>query len=96
MASGAQIELWHAEKVATQATVQDAPNGIRFAAFGETRISDADLERLVGAVPATLAPALRPEDAREDMRKALRFLGYAVPDGDMTARAMLDYAATRT
>jgi hypothetical protein len=44
----------------------------------------------------TLAPALRPEDTREDMRKALRFLGYAVPDGDMTARAMLDYAATRT
>ena len=60
MASGAQIELWHAEKVATQATVQDAPNGIRYAAFGENRISDADLERLVGAVPAALAPALRP------------------------------------
>src|ERR1039457_4910565 len=47
MASGAQIELWHAEKVATQVAVQDAPNGIRFAAFGETRVSDADLERLV-------------------------------------------------
>jgi hypothetical protein len=60
MASGAQIELWHAEKVATQATVQDAPNGIRYAAFGENRISEADLERLVAAVPATLAPALRP------------------------------------
>jgi hypothetical protein len=58
MASGAQIELWHAEKVATQATVQEASNGIRYASFGETRISDADLERLVGAVPATLAPAL--------------------------------------
>ena len=59
MASGAQIELWHAEKVATQVAVQDAPNGIRYAAFGEIRISDADLERLVGAVPAGLAPALR-------------------------------------
>ena len=59
MASGAQIELWQAEKVATQVAVQDAPNGIRYAAFGETRISDADLERLVGAVPAALAPALR-------------------------------------
>ncbi len=59
MASGAQIELWHAEKVATQATVQDASNGIRYASFGETRISEGDLERLVSAVPATLAPALR-------------------------------------
>jgi hypothetical protein len=58
MASTAQLELWHAEKVATQSTVAAAPNGIRFAAWGETRVTDADLERLVGAVPATLAPAL--------------------------------------
>ncbi len=58
MASSAQIELWHAEKVATQVAVQEAPNGVHFASFGETRISDADLERLVGAVPAALAPAL--------------------------------------
>jgi hypothetical protein len=58
MASGAQIELWNAEKVATQAEAATAPNGIRYAAWGETRISDVDLERLVGAVPSTLAPAL--------------------------------------
>jgi hypothetical protein len=58
MASTAQIDLWHAEKVATQVAVSPAPNGIRYAAWGETRISDADLERLVGAVPAALAPAL--------------------------------------
>ena len=58
MASTAQLELWHAEKVATQSAVAAAPNGIRFAAWGETRVTDADLERLVGAVPATLAPAL--------------------------------------
>jgi hypothetical protein len=58
MASSAQLELWHAEKVATQVEVGTAPNGIHFASWGETRITDADLERLVGAVPATLAPAL--------------------------------------
>ena len=58
MASSAQIELWPAEKVATQAAMQEAPNGIHFASFGETRVPDGDLERLVGAVPATLAPAL--------------------------------------
>ena len=72
MASGAQIELWHAEKVATQATVQDAPNGIRYAAFGEIRISDADLERLVGAVPAAMAPALR--------QRAYYFVPLAIAD----------------
>jgi hypothetical protein len=58
MASTAQLELWHAEKVATQSAVAAAPNGIHFTAWGETRVTDADLERLVGAVPATLAPAL--------------------------------------
>jgi len=59
MASGTQIELWHADKVATLVTVQEAPNGIRYASWGENRISDADLERLVGAVPAVLSAALR-------------------------------------
>ncbi len=59
MASSAQIELWHAEKVATQVTVSQATNGIHYASWGETRISEPDLERLVGAVPATLSGALR-------------------------------------
>lgn len=58
MASPAQIELWHAEKVATQTSVVQAANGIRYAAWGDTHITDADLERLVGAVPATLSAAL--------------------------------------
>jgi hypothetical protein len=58
MASTAQIDLWHADKVATQVAVAPAPNGIRYAAWGETRITEADLERLVGAVPAALSAAL--------------------------------------
>jgi hypothetical protein len=58
MASSAQIELWPAEKVATQVKVAQAPNGIHYAAWGETRVSEPDLEQLVGAVPATLSAAL--------------------------------------
>ena len=58
MPSSAQIELWPAEKVAAASTVIQASNGIRYAAWGETRISELDLERLVGAVPATLSAAL--------------------------------------
>jgi len=58
MAGTAQIELWHAEKVATQVSVVQASNGIHYAAWGETRVSEPDLERLVGAVPATLSAAL--------------------------------------
>jgi hypothetical protein len=59
MPSSAQIELWPAEKVAAQASVGSAPNGINFAGWGETRISESDLERLAGTVPALLAPALK-------------------------------------
>ena len=58
MSTSAQIELWHAEKVATQVTVAQAANGIHYAAWGETRVSDTDLERLVGAVPTSLSAAL--------------------------------------
>ncbi len=72
MANTVQIELWHAEKVATQTAVAAAPNGIRFAAWGDTRITDADLERLVGAVPSALAPALA--------RRAYYFVPLAIAD----------------
>jgi hypothetical protein len=76
MASSAQIELWHAEKVATQTAVAQAPNGIHYAMWGETRISDADLERLVGAVPATLSAALE--------HRAYYFVPLAIADTDDT------------
>src|ERR1035437_3351020 len=46
MASSAQVDLWPAEKVATQVAVAEALNGIHYAMWGETRISDADLQRL--------------------------------------------------
>jgi hypothetical protein len=72
MAPSAQVELWHAEKVATQATIVTAPNGINYAAWGETRINEPDLERLVAAVPATLAPALS--------RRAYYFVPLAISD----------------
>ena len=58
MASSAQIELWQADKVASHTTPAKSPNGIQYAAWGETRLPEADLERLIGAVPATMAPAL--------------------------------------
>jgi hypothetical protein len=72
MAPSAQVELWHAEKVATQANVSTAVNGINYAAWGETKINEADLERLVGAVPASLAPALN--------RRAYYFVPLAISE----------------
>jgi hypothetical protein len=72
MSTSAQIELWHAEKVATQVTVGQAANGIHYTAWGETRISDTDLERLVGAVPAALSSALN--------NRAYYFVPLAIAD----------------
>ena len=88
MASGAQIELWPAEKVATQVAVQEAANGIRYGAWGETRVGDADLERLVGAVPAALSSALSQRAyyfvplAIADTGENLVAPGYSVELGD--------------
>jgi len=72
MPSTAQIELWPAEKVAAQAAVVQAGNGIHYAAWGETRISEADIERLVAAVPATLSSALE--------HRAYYFVPLAIAD----------------
>ncbi len=88
MASSAQIELWQAEKVATQVAAGLAPNGIHYATWGETRVSETDLERLVGAVPATLAPALSGRAyyfvplAIGDTGETLVAPGYSVELGD--------------
>jgi hypothetical protein len=35
-----------------------APNGLSYAPWGETRMGESDLERLVAAVPAAMTPAL--------------------------------------
>jgi hypothetical protein len=76
MASNAQVDLWPAEKVATQVAVSQAPNGIHYAMWGETRISDDDLEHLVSAVPVALAPALQ--------QRAYYFVPLAIADTDDT------------
>jgi hypothetical protein len=76
MASSAQVDLWPAEKVAAQVSVTEAPNGIHYAMWGETRISDADLERLVSAVPAMLSAALK--------HRAYYFVPLAIADTDDT------------
>jgi len=72
VSTSAQIELWHAEKVATLAPVTKAANGIHYAAWGETRISETDLERLVGVVPASLSAALK--------NRAYYFVPLAIAD----------------
>ena len=50
--------LLNAAELALSLALQTAPNGLRYTAFGETRIADAELERIVAAVPVAIAPAL--------------------------------------
>ena len=47
-----------ATEVAREAMVYQAPNGVHFAAFGEIAIDNADLARLVQAVPSAVAAAV--------------------------------------
>jgi hypothetical protein len=72
MSTTAQIDLWSAEKVANVATASEAANGVHYATWGETRISDSDLERLVCAVPSGLSAALN--------RRVYYFVPLAIAD----------------
>src|ERR1700739_4397229 len=88
MASNVQLELWHAEKVATQPTVSQGANGIRYAMWGETRVPEPDIERLVGAVPAAMSAALTSRAyyfvplAIADTGETMIAPGYTVELGD--------------
>jgi hypothetical protein len=88
MSTPAQIELWPVEKVAAQVAVLEASNGIHYAAWGETRVSDPDLERLVSAVPSGLSGALNQRAyyfvplAIADTGEVMVAPGYSVDLGD--------------
>src|SRR6266576_4005300 len=56
--------------------VQQASNGVCYAAAGETAISATELEKMVAAVPLAIAAAL------VDARKAYYFVPLAVSDGE--------------
>jgi hypothetical protein len=76
MAGGTQIELWHAEKVAIQTAVSQATSGIRFGSWGDTRLTELDLERLVNAVPGALSAAIS--------NRAYYFVPLAISDSGET------------
>lgn len=59
MAGAAQIPLYSAAKVAQEAAVRQADNGLCFATFGEVHLEPGDLEHIIQAVPAVVAGALR-------------------------------------
>ena len=72
MSTSAQVDLWPAEKVAAQVKVSAGSNGVNYATWGETRVPEADITRLVGAVPSGLAAALA--------QRAYYFVPLAIAD----------------
>jgi len=73
MAESIQGGLLQATQVAQEAVVRKSPNGIRFAAFGDNGLVDAELTRMVQAVPASIAAALA--------RKTYFFVPLALAEG---------------
>lgn len=51
-------QLVRAAEVAHEAEVRQSANGVRFATYGETGVPAPDLDRMLEAVPATIAAAL--------------------------------------
>lgn len=74
MTETAQVPLLTPAEVTQQAQVRQAANGICYAAFGETQLAPEDLERVVQAVPSTIANAL--------MRRAYYFVPLTLGEGD--------------
>jgi hypothetical protein len=68
-----------ADKVAASVTVAQAANEVRYGAWGETRVPQPDLERLVGAVPRALAPALA--------KRCYYFVPLVIVEGDQAVVA---------
>jgi len=65
--------LLQASELAPTLVLRRAPNGLRYTSFGDTKLPDAELDRLVQAVPAAIAAALAD--------RAFYFVPLALPEG---------------
>jgi hypothetical protein len=70
------VETRSAEDVVRASQVTQAPNGVCYATFGSVTLDPSDLERLISAVPRSVAASLD--------RKAYYFVPMALTEGDNT------------
>ena len=73
MAEGVQSGLIQAGQVIREAAVREASNGVKYATFGDNTLTEKELERMVQAVPISVAGALR--------RKTYYFVPLAISEG---------------
>jgi hypothetical protein len=76
MADAAQIELLPAQKVAQAVQVLQAQNGVCYAQYGDTHLTAQELERIVQAVPNSIATALK--------KRAYYFVPLTISENDET------------
>jgi hypothetical protein len=69
-------QIRSAQEIIRDARITQAPNGICYTTSGEVMLPSDDLERIIGAVPRTIAAALD--------RKAFYFVPLAISEGDKT------------
>ena len=74
MVQAAEIELAQATRVAREAAVRQAANGVCYAFYGALSVDEKEVEAIVQAVPLVIAGALK--------RKAYYFVPLAIGDGD--------------
>jgi hypothetical protein len=86
MAEGVQSGLVQAVQVAREVEVRKAPNGVSYAAYGDTSLEGKELERMVQAVPAAIAGALS--------RKIYYFVPLALSESRGTDTTMVAPAYT--
>lgn len=87
MAEGVHHGVVAAAQVVQEAEVRQAPNGIRFAVFGDTKLDSNELARVVEAVPIAVAGALE--------RKSYYFVPLAISDGRGTDSTVVAPAFTQ-
>ena len=66
----------NAQEIIREARITQAPNGVCYTTAGEIALPSSDLERIINAVPRTIAAALD--------RKAYYFVPLTISDGDKT------------
>ena len=76
MSQAVNTQLRSAQEIIREAQVNQAPNGICYTTSGQIMLPSDDLERIVGAVPRTIAAAMD--------RKAFYFVPLTLADGDKT------------
>lgn len=76
MSQAVNAQIRNAQEIIRDARVTQAPNGICYTTAGDVMLPSDDLERIIGAVPRTIAAALN--------RKAFYFVPIAIGDGDKT------------